>query len=262
MSKMDEGIEIGLGSSWRSYCLGFEEFLNLGQLSNCESLFTPFESQGLRSLGSIHYITLFLKDTGSYTTDEELSDQLQNGKVIVTLFGQKLKGRYLLIRRKTKELKDSQWLLIKGNDQYASDEDLTLTRPDSVLTRRTNEYLARKEVEESDYKRLKQQKDLIEINLHTNTDELGKIMPSHYTRFPSTIKPMLGMLVDVPFDSKEWVFEVKWDGVRSILFINKVEHIVELRSRNDKSITHRYPELLSPLKSAKSAKNQQYLTER
>lgn len=134
--------------------------------------------------------TVIVWDFGSYTTDEELSDQLQNGKVIVTLFGQKLKGRYLLIRRKTKELKDSQRLLIKGNDQYASDEDLTLTRPDSVLTRRTNEDLVRKEVEESDYKRLKQQKDLIEINLHTNTDELEKIKqikPSHYTRFPSTI---------------------------------------------------------------------------
>jgi bifunctional non-homologous end joining protein LigD len=65
---------------------------------------------------------------------------------------------------------------------------------------------------------------------------------------------MLGKLVDVPFDSREWVFEVKWDGVRAILFINKVEHIVELRSRNDKSITHRYPELLSPLKSAINCK--------
>jgi len=196
--------------------------------------------------------TVIVWDTGSYTTDEELSDQLQNGKVIITLFGQKLKGRLLLIRHKTKELKDSQWLLIKGNDQYVSDEDLTLTRPDSVLTRRMNEDLVRKELEESDYKRIKQQKDLIEINF-TNTDKVEKrkqIKPSHYTRFPSTIKPMLGKLLDVPFDSREWVFEVKWDGVRSILFINKVEHIVELRSRNDKSITHRYPELLSPLKSA------------
>ena len=66
---------------------------------------------------------------------------------------------------------------------------------------------------------------------------------------------MLGKLVDVPFDSKEWVFEVKWDGVRSILFINKVEHIVELRSRNDKSITHRYPEILSPINHSQSAIN-------
>ncbi|HXX97155.1 MAG TPA: DNA ligase D [Candidatus Bathyarchaeia archaeon] len=201
--------------------------------------------------------TVIVWDTGSYTTDEELSDQLQNGKVIITLFGQKLKGRFLLIRRKTKELKDNQWLLIKGNDQYASDEDVTLTRPDSVLTVRTNEDLVRKEVEESDHKQLKQQKDLIEINLDTKTDELEKrkqIKPSHQARFPYTIKPMQGTLVDVPFDSTEWVFEVKWDGVRAILFINKVEHIVELRSRNDKSITHRYPELLSTLKSAISCK--------
>jgi bifunctional non-homologous end joining protein LigD len=200
--------------------------------------------------------TVIVWDTGSYTTDEELSDQLQNGKIIVTLSGQKLKGRFLLIKRKIKELKDSQWLLIKGNDQYASDENLTLTRPDSVLTRRTNEHLLRMEVEESDHKRLKQQKDLIEINLDTITNGLEKrkqLKPS-YERFPSTIKPMIGTLVDVPFDSREWVFEVKWDGVRAILFINKVERIVELRSRNDKSITHRYPELLSPLKSAINCK--------
>jgi hypothetical protein len=61
-------------------------------------------------------------------------------------------------------------------------------------------------VDESNHKRVKQQKDLIEINLDTKTDELEKekqIKPSHQTRFPSTIKPMLGMLVDVPFDSSE-----------------------------------------------------------
>lgn len=209
--------------------------------------------EGTISQGNYGAGTVIVWDTGSYITDEELSDQLQNGKVSVTLFGQKLKGRFLLIRRKIKELKDSQWLLIKGNDQYTSEENLTLTRPDSVLTGRTNEDLVMKEVEESDHKRLKQQKDLIELNLHTRIDELEKrkqIKPTHQARFPSTIKPMLGTLVDVPFDSREWVFEVKWDGVRAILLINKVEHIVELRSRNDKSITHRYPELLSPLKSA------------
>jgi len=63
---------------------------------------------------------------------------------------------------------------------------------------------------------------------------------------------MLGKLVDSPFDSSEWVFEVKWDGVRTILFLNKDEQILE--PRNDKSITHRYPELLSPLKSAINCK--------
>ena len=89
--------------------------------------------------------TVIVWDTGSYSTNEELSDQLQNGKITITLSGQKLKGRYLLIRRKVQELKDNQWFLIKGNDQYASDEDLTMMRPDSVLTRRTNEDLSTEE---------------------------------------------------------------------------------------------------------------------
>jgi len=29
-------------------------------------------------------------------------------------------------------------------------------------------------------------------------------------------KPMLAALVDEPFDSKDWMFETKWDGIRLI----------------------------------------------
>jgi ATP-dependent DNA ligase len=50
------------------------------------------------------------------------------------------------------------------------------------------------------------------------------------------------------------MFEVKWDGVRAILFLNNEEQILGLKSRNDKLINHRYPELLSPLKSAINCK--------
>ena len=114
--------------------------------------------EGVIPKGNYGAGTVIVWDTGSYSTDEELSDQLQNGKITITLSGQKLKGRYLLIRRKVQELKDNQWFLIKGNDQYASEEDLTLMRPDSVLTRRTNEDLSTKKPEESDRKRLEQQK--------------------------------------------------------------------------------------------------------
>ena len=54
---------------------------------------------------------------------------------------------------------------------------------------------------------------------------------------------MLSTLVDEAFNSKDWVFEVKWDGVRSILFFNKLKRTIELQSRNGKFITHRYPEV-------------------
>src|SRR5688572_86701 len=60
---------------------------------------------------------------------------------------------------------------------------------------------------------------------------------------------MLSTLVDEPFNSKDWAFEVKWDGVRSILFFNKLKRTLELQSRNGRVITHRYPELVMALKS-------------
>jgi bifunctional non-homologous end joining protein LigD len=200
--------------------------------------------EGVIPKGNYGAGTVIVWDTGYYSTEEELSDQLQNGKIIMTLSGQKLRGRYLLIRRKMQELNDDHWLLIKGNDQYASNEDLTMTRPGSVLTRRTNE--------DQKSRNLKK-----EVYLYQDTSELGQRKQNNIMdneEFPSTCKPMLGTLVDKPFDSSEWVFEVKWDGVRTILFLNKAKHILELKSRNDKSITHRYPELLSPLRSSISCK--------
>ena len=114
--------------------------------------------EGVIPQGNYGAGTVIVWDTGTYSTDKELSDQLQNGKIIITLSGQKLKGRYLLIRRKIQGAEDNQWLLIKGNDQYSSDEDLTMTRPDSVLTRRRNEDLGSKKQEESDRNRLEQKK--------------------------------------------------------------------------------------------------------
>jgi bifunctional non-homologous end joining protein LigD len=188
--------------------------------------------------------TVIVWDTGIYTTEQELSNQLQSGKFTVTLLGQKLKGKYFLVKRKREE---NQWLLIKANDQYASAEDLTMTKPESVLSNRTNADLNRQE-----QKRRMLEKE-IDLSPVIGGPEEQKILTYH-TEFPTTVKPMLGTLVDKPFDNRDWVFEVKWDGVRAILFLNKGEHIIELKSRNNKSITHRYPELVSALESALDCK--------
>ena len=47
------------------------------------------------------------------------------------------------------------------------------------------------------------------------------------TDFPQDLKPMLATLVDKPFDEPGWLFEVKWDGYRTIIYLNKGE--VEMR---------------------------------
>lgn len=55
------------------------------------------------------------------------------------------------------------------------------------------------------------------------------------------IHPMLATLVDEPFDSEDWLYEVKWDGYRAISFLDKGS--VRLVSRNQNDLTNAYPEL-------------------
>jgi bifunctional non-homologous end joining protein LigD len=61
---------------------------------------------------------------------------------------------------------------------------------------------------------------------------------------------MLSTPVDKPFNDKNWEFEIKWDGVRAILFYHKSKNILELKSRTNKSIIHRYPEIVDSLVSS------------
>lgn len=59
-------------------------------------------------------------------------------------------------------------------------------------------------------------------------------------RFNDTIKPMLAVR-SKPFDSDDYIFEIKWDGTRCIAFLNKKK--TKLQNRRLKDITFRYPEL-------------------
>ena len=55
------------------------------------------------------------------------------------------------------------------------------------------------------------------------------------------LTPMAATLMDTPFDGDEWMFEVKWDGVRAICVCMDEETLVLSRNRRD--ITQTYPEL-------------------
>lgn len=67
---------------------------------------------------------------------------------------------------------------------------------------------------------------------------------------PHSIRPMLATLVDQPFDSEEWLYEVKWDGYRAVSFLDGKS--VRLVSRNQNDLTAAYPELHDIHKSIKA----------
>lgn len=60
---------------------------------------------------------------------------------------------------------------------------------------------------------------------------------------PSAIRPMLATSIENPFDDREWIFEVKWDGYRAVTFLENNK--VRLVSRNQNDLTGQYPELQS-----------------
>lgn len=66
---------------------------------------------------------------------------------------------------------------------------------------------------------------------------------------PTGIKPMLATLVNEPFDDPLWIYEVKWDGYRSIAYINK--GAVTLSSRNNKPFTDKYYPITNALEQWK-----------
>jgi bifunctional non-homologous end joining protein LigD len=63
---------------------------------------------------------------------------------------------------------------------------------------------------------------------------------------PQDIKPMLATLVDKPFNEEGWLLEVKWDGFRSISYLN--EGNVEIRSRNNKNFNKKFYPVFNALK--------------
>jgi bifunctional non-homologous end joining protein LigD len=86
--------------------------------------------------------TVVVWDRGTWAPEGDAREALAKGKVSFTLRGEKLRGRWHLVRTRS-EGKAENWLLFKGRDAAANDEiDITTAEPASVLSGRTVEEVA------------------------------------------------------------------------------------------------------------------------
>jgi bifunctional non-homologous end joining protein LigD len=58
---------------------------------------------------------------------------------------------------------------------------------------------------------------------------------------PELIRPMLAVAGALPTNAAEWGYEMKWDGVRAVVYLEA--GAVRIYSRNDRDVTVSYPEL-------------------
>jgi bifunctional non-homologous end joining protein LigD len=86
--------------------------------------------------------TVVVWDRGTWQPQGDARDAMAKGKLTFALHGEKLRGRWHLVRTRGGERAEN-WLLFKGRDDAASDRiDVVASQPASVLSGRTVEQIA------------------------------------------------------------------------------------------------------------------------
>jgi bifunctional non-homologous end joining protein LigD len=89
--------------------------------------------------------TVMVWDRGTWTPEvPDVDAAIKKGDLKLTIDGEKLHGSWVLVRIKSWDKKgdEGNWLLIKHRDAFASTDDVTLSKPWSVLTGRSLKKIA------------------------------------------------------------------------------------------------------------------------
>ncbi len=190
--------------------------------------------EGIIPKGEYGAGTVIIWDEGTYEAvglegkskkvqEKHLLQSLEAGTLKILLHGKKLKGEFAIFKIKGNE--DNTWLLMKHRDKYTDKADITL-KDKSVQSGKTLEKVKATS------------KNIYGLTRENTSDTAALLKKAANSKMPEVVKPMLATLVDEAFDDPDWLFEVKWDGYRTISLIRDGK--VQLLSRNNKSFTEKY----------------------
>ena len=178
--------------------------------------------------------TVIVWDQGTWTPIGDASAGYRAGKLKFELHGEKLRGRWNLVRiRGRGEDRQEPWLLIKENDEVArpaSEYDVVEEMPESVLKGTKRKAAGRK--------RAKARKEAQSLPKNAVAAKL-----------PLFLQPQLATLVDEPPKGEGWIYEVKFDGYRILARIDGDE--VRLFTRNGNDWTARMKVLRDEIQALK-----------
>lgn len=201
--------------------------------------------------------TVMLWDRGTWEAIGDPHDGLETGDLKFRLYGERMKGEYVLVHMKGRDSKRrsgpdrENWLLIKHRDSYARDKETLTTRfTRSVDTGRDLKQIA------SGAAAVKSSKTKTDAVWHSDPDEAGKeddrarpLAKPRKGNTPAFRPVQLATLADKVPDGAGWLFEMKYDGYRCLASVEGDS--VRLYTRSGLDWTEKFSSLVAPFQALK-----------
>src|SRR6266513_5709025 len=218
--------------------------------------------------------TVMVWDRGNYRVyGEQPVKSLKEGQLHLVLDGEKAKDEWTLVRIRGREGEKNQWLILKtGADAKPISKKL---EDHSVKTGHTMRHIAEardaewesgREADASptskfkarirDAIKKKKNHEVVEqsyrqpVGKRSNPPGAGRPTIENLSDLPSAkarfVEPMKAKLVAKPPATGDWIYELKFDGIRLIGI--KRDEKVSLLSRNQNELTERFPEIVEAIR--------------
>jgi bifunctional non-homologous end joining protein LigD len=199
--------------------------------------------------------TVMLWDRGTWEPEGDAAESYRRGKLLFRLDGERLKGRWALIRMGGKAGQDGKnWLLKKLEDDEArssDDRDILTRMARSVASGRTmNQIAANKKIDKAQSRKAHAAKTAPQsskpdrrIRKSNAAGSVASAAPEgqEHSEMPTVITPQLPLLVDRVPQGEGWLHELKLDGYRMICFVRGGRASLVTRRGND--WTDRFPKI-------------------
>jgi bifunctional non-homologous end joining protein LigD len=217
--------------------------------------------------------TVMVWDRGTYYVyGEQLLKSLREGKLHLVLDGEKAKGEWTLVRIRGRDNEKNQWLILKtGADAKPISKKLedqsakTGRTMQQIADERDAEWESNRETDQSQTSQFKARiREAIKKKRSENKESVGEAhrrptvepgnrsgrptissLPDLPSAKPRFIEPMKAKLVEKPPATGDWIYELKFDGIRLITV--KTDKKVSLFSRNQNDLSARFPEIVEAI---------------
>jgi len=179
------------------------------------------EFEGVIPPGEYGAGTVMIWDRGTWSPAEASApgESLRGGELKFDLAGQKLRGRFVLVRLRDgltgSESRD--WLLIKEKDdevRAARGGDILVEQPLSVASGRGLDEIAAQPEEIWDMERARAEKRGRARHRAAERADVADLIGAEPGELPDRVEPQLASLSRVAPEGGEWLHEIKYDGYR------------------------------------------------